>query len=327
MKAIAFVAIILVVFVLSGCKSETTSSSSGGAVDSTAFDYRLVGTWSDFDGTIRENGCVFGLQFGYDRSIRFLGVERSSGLIVPLGLNEGYRYQGYQPLSASDGILVVEHHFCIGPIDTVRVRYRIEGNDLIFPDSYCFPHYGFCIDWLPKTLHRTRTGTRVAMPHPFFCSVKIDDVQFLSRSVFDCPIYYPYPNIGVNSPTMITLFTSLQYPWGELWIPVENFKGIGTYTIRDDQARFSEFCEDYNNSNGIFDSSSRNIVTIDQFDIALNKCSGRFELDIFNPYGTPKWYWRLQGVFSLPIEGVSQSRQLSTSMMKLRQDLRNILSK
>jgi hypothetical protein len=305
MKAITFVAIIFVVSVLSGCKSETTSLSGGGVVDTTAFDYRLVGTWSTFDGTMREEGCVSGIQFGFNKSMRFLGVNVSTGVLAAFE-NENQALTDL--LSADNGIITMVHSYCGMASETLHVRYNVDANKLILLDGS--PRVG------PGTLYRTRLGLQVTIPHPYVFSVKINNVETQSRTVLECTSWSP--SIRIENPTTISLDVRLPYPWEELYVLIDSFAGPGKYTIKENRVDFHGFCDDQGQSNYVFDSVSHNTVTIDEFDLTLNRCSGRFELDIGYEPGESYYLRFRDGVFSLPIEGALQSNQLPESALRRR---------
>lgn len=106
-------------------------------------------------------------------------------------------------------------------------------------------------------------------------SVKVDSVLMTNIKVSDYPRSYIWQK---NESDIIFAAT---FPSSYIEIVINNFNGIGVYTIPFQKASYSIWEEDL--AWGCYsDTTAINIFAVDQYDQIKNTCSGRFS---FNTYG------------------------------------------
>jgi len=163
-------------------------------------------------------------------------------------------------------------------------------------------------------MYRTYLGSNVAQPMALEFLAKLNVSEVKNRAVDES---FSALVTTANSSTLY-IFAELIIPWEYINIAIHDFNGTGSYVLEDAKVDFISFCGDFYYTNLTLDSSSLNLITIDEYDTVLNRCSGTFALDLYQHWNGPPLRLR-HGVFSLPIVNINRMNQLPPSVVQHQQ--------
>lgn len=287
----SFTSVLLLIasFFLVSCNGATDPDPGSNGVDPA-----LIGVWyrtttpsTDFPNTSHPapKKAITGLQFTADDLIT-LGVESSTGKLAATSA------QSYIVglISARDGVLIRSVSAPPAGIVSDTLYYEVRHDSLIltFPNDY---------KNTKQTFRKTEMDATVAEPVPGYLNVVFDARSDNPQEAY--PVY-PYPSAYASRVSSSSLLLVAKLPGTDIAVEIEDFKGVGEYSIRTQQPilrrRFSDYFELFVN-----DSTQAGQVTIDEYDEALNICSGTFSISVTAAFSSERSYNLSEGSFSVPL--------------------------
>lgn len=219
-------------------------------------------------------------------SIAFSGIQIVQGdTIMPLGIETATGRVALKPeefprilLQANGGILVWQV-FAPPDLRIDTLRYAVEPDRLTLTDRY-----------RSTTYYRTRIGVALMNPVQSAFEVEIDGRAERNPNVA------AYPSAYVAKPSALNFQLHVLLDNGSVFIEVDNFHGVGEYSIQAEKGRYAEW---YGDVVSTFLSREGTII-VERYDEGNNQCSGRFHMTVTHP--TLRVVHELRnGLFTVPV--------------------------
>ncbi len=225
----------------------------------TDFDSRLIGAWFytlplsfDYPAPLQ---AFYGMQITRDKVIKKLGIEIRTGKVAVLNeSNYG------EIIKAENNILIARMHYLFGTlIDSMY--YEVGPDKLLISKNF-----------YDVTFKKTILGRQVAEPIDFYFKTSIDSVYYESVDV------YFYPPCFASKTSENDLIINAIMPGSKIQIEINNFKGVGDYTIPFAKAMLS-FDHGDHETTYLSDSTITGTISITEYNDVKKICSGNFSFD------------------------------------------------